>query len=378
MMKIRMRAAMAVVFVALPLTSCQRKSDDSIHLGAIVSLSGPAAAYGEDNRRGLELAVETINEKGVDGRKVMIDIQDSGGDNAQAVTLARRFADDQQMLAILGPTRTGETVAVSKILPSLNIAMMSVGSTGDWSSAGGAFNPWTFRSTRVDTYLIEPLLKAARDRFGIRSIGMISTANDDYAVSVRPVYKRAAVALGLKLVADEVQMTGDTDRTAQLTRIKGAHPDALIINTLSSDAPVIASQARRVGIASRFIGTAGFSSPATFALAGAATLEGTLTADNFFMGSNAPQVADFVRRYRQKFHADPPAYAAYSYDGLRIVAHAIARAGPHPTRKAVRDALATTRDFPGVLGRLTYNGSGDAAKPAVILIISQGRYRLVS
>jgi branched-chain amino acid transport system substrate-binding protein len=377
-MKFHLKAALAAIIVSLPLMGCHKKSDDAVHLGAIVSLSGPAAAYGEDNRRGLELALAAINEKGIAGRKLVLDIQDSAGDNAQAVTLSRRFADDPQTLAILGPTRTGETVAVSKILPSIQIAMMSVGSTGDWSSAGGAFNPWTFRSTRVDTYLIEPLLRVARDRFGVKTVAMISTANDDYAVSVRPVYTRAAAALGLKLVADEVQMTGDTDRTAQLTRIKAARPDALIINTLSSDAPVIASQARRAGITSRFIGTAGFSSPATFKLAGADTLEGTLTADNFFMGSAAPQVADFVQRYRRAYKANPPAYAAYAYDGLRVVADAIARSGAKPTRQAVRDALASTKDFPGVLGTLTYKGPGDAAKPAVILVISQGQYRLVS
>lgn len=369
--------ASAFTFAALA-AGCAPKAAGGVGVGAILSLSGAAAPYGEDNRRGLLLALDAINGGGgVLGNPLRLDLQDSAGDNAQAVTLARRFAGDKSILAIVGPTRTGETVAVAGLLPQLEIPMMSVGSTGDWRSAAGEFNAWTFRSTRVDTYLVAPLLTAARDRFGVRTVGIISTSNDDYAVSVLPVYKAAIRDLGLSLVAETTQLTGDTDRAAQLTAIRAKAPDALIINTLSSDAPSIAAQARKLGVKSRFIGTAGFSNPQTWTLANPGELDGTLTADNFFSGSTGPAVADFVRRYRAKYGAEPAAYAAYAYDGLRIVADAIRRAGPGATRSSVRAALASTTNFEGVLGRLTYKGSGDAEKPAVLLQIEQGRYQLI-
>jgi branched-chain amino acid transport system substrate-binding protein len=360
---------------ALTFSACQRKTDNAVHFGAILSLTGAAAPYGQDNLRGLQLAEEVLNERGgIRGKKVVVDIQDSAGDPAQAVTLAQRFASDQNMLGILGPTRTGETLAVAKLLPNIQISMMSVGSTGDWNAAGGEFNDWTFRSTRVDTYLIEPLLKAARDRFEVKKVAIIYTANDDYAKSVEPIYEKIAQDLGIEVVAKESQMTGDTDRSAQLTNIKGAHPDGLIINTLASDAPTIAAQARKLGITSRFLGTAGFTNPSTWQNAGPGVLDGTIVAENFFPGSSKPAVQLFVERYKKKFGGDPPPYAAYAYDGLMLLATAVDKSGAQNNRRSVRDALGSISGYEGVLGTLTYRGKGDAEKTPIILQIQKGTY----
>jgi branched-chain amino acid transport system substrate-binding protein len=364
-----------VVIITIVLSSCQPKADNNVHFGAILSLTGAAAPYGQDNLHGLQIAQEVLNERGgINGKKIDVDVQDSTGDPAQAVTLAQRFASDQRVLAILGPTRTGETVAVAKLLPNLRITMMSVGSTGDWKTAGGDFNDWTFRSTRVDTYLIEPLLRAARDRFGIKKVAIIFTANDDYARSVEPMYESVSQALGIEVVAKESQMTGDTDRSAQLTKIKAANPDGLIINTLASDAPTIAAQARKLGISARFLGTAGFTNPSTWQNAGAGILDGTVVAENFFSGSSKPSVREFVERYKKKFGSDPPPYAAYAYDGLMLLAEAAKKASDPSNRELVRQAIGTISGYEGVLGTLTYHGKGDADKTPIILQIQQGKY----
>lgn len=367
-----------IVFLVFQL-SCRRQ-ENVVRFGAILSLTGPAAPYGQDNRHGIELAQEVINERGgIRGKKVTVDIQDSAGDPAQAVLLAQRFASDPSITAIVGPTRTGSTVAVAKLLPNLGIVGMSVGSTGDWANAsGGSFNPWTFRSTRVDTTLVGPLLQTVRDKFSVKRIAMIYTANDDWSMSVKKVYESKASELGLQLVAEESQMAGDTDRSAQLTKIKGLHPDALIINVLSSDAPTIADQARHIGLTARFLGTAGFTNPSTWKLAGPGVLDGTILADNFYPDSPKRAVHEFVDRYRQRFGGDPPAYAAYAYDGLMLLANACSAAADPCDRKAIRDALATTHNYEGVLGTLTYNGSGDAIKTPIILEIRNGKYALLN
>lgn len=367
--------AVVAILVAIIVGGCKRYNENSIHIGVILSLTGAAAPYGQDNLHGLQVAQEVLNERGgIRNKKIELDIQDSTGDAAQAVTLTQRFASDKRVIGILGPTRTGETVAVAKLLPNLQLPMMSVGSTGDWKSAGGDFNDWTFRSTRVDTYLIEPLLRTARDDFGVKKIAIISTANDDYSKSVEPVYEQVAQQLGIQVVGKESQMTGDTDRSAQLTKIKAAQPDALIVNTLASDAPTIADQARKIGITARFLGTAGFTNPSTWKNAGAGVLEGTIVAENFFPGSARPAVKEFVERYQKKFGNEPPPYAAYAYDGLMLFAQAIGKATDPNSRQSVRDALGNTKGYEGVLGTLTYHGKGDAEKTPVILQIQNGKY----
>jgi branched-chain amino acid transport system substrate-binding protein len=269
-------------------------------------------------------------------------------------------------------------VAVAKILPEIKIPMMSVGSTGDWKSAAGQdFNEWTFRSTRVDTSLIQPLLKTARDHFGIHRVAAIFTANDDWSVSVMRIYEAAISELGMQLTAKESEMNGDTDRSAQLTKIKSTNPDGLIVNTLSSDAPTIADQARRVGIRARFIGTAGFTNPSTWKLAGAGVLDGTLVAENFYADSPRPAVKNFVREFKEKYGDEAPPYAGYAFDGMMILAQALRDSAVPHDRNAVRASIGSISHFDGVLGDLTYHGKGDADKIPVILEISGSGYRLI-
>ena len=357
--------------------ACSREASNDIRIGAILSLTGAAAPYGQDNQRGLQLAQQVINANGgINGRKITLDIQDDAGDAAQAVGLAKRFAGQSEVVAIVGPTRTGATVAASKVLPEAKIPMMSVGATGDWQSAAGSFNPWTFRSTRVDTYLVGPLLAFAKQRLGVRTVGIIYTADDDWSVSVLKVYLKAADSLGISVVATESQRTGDMDRSAQLAKIKAAKADALIINTLATDAPTIAAQARRLGITARFLGTAGFTNPQTWKLAGPGILEGTTVAENYFSASDSRAVRDFAIGYRAKFNSEPPPYAAYAYDGLMLIAEACRRAPNCFDRDQLRQALGAITNFEGVLGTLTYHGSGDAIKQPIILQIAGTEFRL--
>lgn len=378
-MKTALFASLAGV-IALLTAGCgtQPEPAASVHFGAILSLTGPAAPYGKDNQTGLELAREVINASGgIKGKSVELDVQDSAGESEQAIALARRFAADAHVVAILGPTRTGSTVAVSKLLPELKIPMISVGSTGDWKSAAGTFNPWTFRSTRVDTYLIPPLLRAAKTRLGITRVAIIYTADDDWSASTLKVYEKEIPAAGLQLVAKESQMTADTDRSAQLTKIAAAHPDALIINTLSSDAPTVAAQARRRGITARFLGTAGFTNPETWKLAGPGVLDGTVLAENFYPQNPRETVKSFVSKYVAKYGKEPPPYAAYAYDGLMLIADACRRSSNLLDRNEVRDKLASTKGFEGALGVLTYEGSGDALKTPFMLQIAGDQFKLL-
>lgn len=372
-----MKKTLALLLVPMALAiGCGRSQKPGIRFGAILTTSGPAAPYGTDNLKGLQLAQALINDAGgVGGQRIELDIQDDAGDPTQAVSLAKRLAADNSVLAILGPTRTGSSVAVSRIVSTLKIPMVSVGSTGDWAGASGQeFNEWTFRSTRVDTQLVRPLLRAMRDRFGVHTLAAIYTANDDWSASVMKVYEQAVQELGLELVAKESQMTGDADRSAQLTKILETHPDALIINAIATDAPTIASQARRVGITARFLGTAGFTNPDTWRLADSGALEGTVLADNFYPESPRPAVQRFVAEYRRRFSAPSPAYAAYAFDGLNLLARAFSDAANPKTRETIRFAFGRITAFEGVLGVLSYHGRGDADKTPILLQISGSQY----
>jgi len=279
-------------------------------------------------------------------------------------------------VAILGPTRTGSAVAVARELPTLEIPMISVGSTGDWRSAAGVFNAWTFRTTRVDTYLIEPLLRFVRDSLKLSRVALFSTSDDDWSKSLAPVYRATLDTLGMQLVADESQKTGELDRGAQLQRIRSARPQALIINVIATDAPTIADQARRVGVTSQLIGTGGFTNPSTWSLAAAGVLDGVVVAENYDASGGRPAVKNFQQLYRERHEGEAPPYAAYAWDAILLVADACRRADPCSDRAKLRDAIASTRSLEAVLGVMTFTGPGDAEKEPLILEIQSGSYRL--
>lgn len=367
--------------LAITLLGCTQDNVKKLRFGVLLPLSGPAAPYGNDCREGLVLAQEMLNAHGgINGAKVEFVIEDTAGDVAQAAALARKLTADKSIVALLAGTRTGETVAIANLLPQLKIPMVAVASTGDWRGAAkGPFNPWTWRTTRVDTYVVGPLMQVAKEHFGIKRVAIISTRDDDWSMSVLKVYERAIKELGMELVASEFQQTGDTDRSAQLTKILSTAPDGLVINCLSSDAPTIAAQARRLGLTCRFLGTAGFTNPKTWSLAGDKVLDNTLTADTFFSGSDRPDVKEFVEAFRKRWKRDPPPYAAYAYDGFKLAIEAVKKSGTLTNRDKVRDALASIRELDGVQGRHTWTQpQGDSFKPTAVLLIEGEGYKLVA
>jgi branched-chain amino acid transport system substrate-binding protein len=373
---LRVKAVTAILML-FALGACSERGTNEMRVGVILSLSGAAAPYGQDNRHGLELAVDSLNRAGgIGGHQVALDIRDDAGDQAQAVTALRRFAEDTSIAIVLGPTRTGATVAAARLLPELRIPMISVGSTGDWRAASGAeFNAYTFRTTRTDARLILPLLAFARDSLKVHRVALFSTVDDDWSRSLVPLYLHQADSLGIVVTDTLTQKTGDLDRTPQLTRVRRSAPDALIINTLSTDAPTIATQARRLGITGQLLGTAGFSNPQTWKLADPGALEGAILAENYYAASARPAVRAFVNAYRAKFGADAPPYAAYAWDAMMLLADACRRVGGEcRDREALRTALGATANFEAVLGTLTYHDAGDAEKAPVILDIRGGQY----
>ncbi len=355
----------------------QTDSQDTINIGAIVSETGPAAAYGIDNRLGLETAVSVINGSGgINGKMINLQIEDSGSDAATAVALLKRFASDKSILAILGPTRTGSTVSCAALLDELKIPLISVGSTGDWFSASkGEYNDWTFRSTRVDSDNIPYLIKALKEKYGVNKTAIIYMSDDDWSVSVLEVYRRSLDEHDMEIIAVESHTSNTTDYRPILTKIKSMEPELLIINSLSAYAPLIASSAREIGISAQFAGTAGFTNKSTFSTARFNALEGVLLTENYFSKSDRPAVLTFISAFQAINGQDlvPPPYSAYAYDGCMILADAIGRA-EEMTREAIRRAIASTTDFEGVLGNLTYTGSGDSKKIPVLLEIREGEY----
>jgi branched-chain amino acid transport system substrate-binding protein len=188
---------------------------------------------------------------------------------------------------------------------------------------------------------------------------------------------------GGQIVADEAYAEKqDVDFRGQLTKIKGANPDAIFVSGYYTEAGLIAQQARELGINVPLMGGDGWDSDQTVKIGKAAT-NNCFFSNHYSAAEDRPEVKKFVEAYRARFKAPdgspktPDAMAILGYDAMKLMADAINRAGSTEGAK-IRDALAATKNFPGASGTLTIDENRNAQKSLVILEIKDGRFDYVA
>jgi branched-chain amino acid transport system substrate-binding protein len=189
-------------------------------------------------------------------------------------------------------------------------------------------------------------------------------------------FKEHFTAVGGQIIAELDFNGGDKDFKAQLTAIKSANPEAVFIPAYYTDVALICIQAKQLGVTAPIFGGDGWESEDLVKI-GKDAVEGCYFSTHCSADSPGTKVADFVAAYRKKFNGKTPdAMAMLGHDSVKILAEAIQKTGSTDTAK-IRDALAATKDFDGVSGKITIDAKRDATKPMVILQIKNGQFKLV-
>jgi branched-chain amino acid transport system substrate-binding protein len=222
---------------------------------------------------------------------------------------------------------------------------------------------------------IDPVQGAAIAQFAAKSLGAKTAAimvdrKNDYSTGLEKVIKETFTRMGGQIVATQSYQEGDQDFNAQLTSLKGANPQVIFVPGYYNDVGLIAKQARDKGITVPLIGGDGWDSVQLYQIGGSA-LNGSYFTNHYSPYDTDPKVQKFVNDYKSRYGTVPDALAATAYDAARIMFDAIKRskslAGPD-----IRDALAATKEFPGVTGTVTFNEHRDAVKPIVMIEIKDG------
>jgi branched-chain amino acid transport system substrate-binding protein len=193
---------------------------------------------------------------------------------------------------------------------------------------------------------------------------------NDYSTGLEEVINDTFTKMGGKIVATQSYQEGDQDFNAQLTSLKGANPEVIFVPGYYNDVGLIAKQARDKGITVPLVGGDGWDSTQLYAIGGAA-LNGSYFTNHYSPYDTEPKVQKFVNDYKAKYGSIPDALAATAYDAAHIMFDAIKRSGSL-NGPAIRDALAATKDYPGVTGTVTFNQNRDAVKPIVMIEIKDG------
>jgi branched-chain amino acid transport system substrate-binding protein len=337
---------------------------EDIVIGGGLTLSGAAAAYGEDGRTGADIAVADINTKGgILGRKLRIDYDDTGMERARAVAIYRKYAARPDVVAMLSISSV-ELVALDPLANEVKLPILSIGSAATFAK----FSPYTFRLQVIVGKAMPTVLTQVAKAKGLKSVSILYDVKNNFTVSEMEAVKAAAPAVGLELKGVESFTTGDQDFSLQLTRIADQKPDLFYLAATTDEAALAISQARELGIKAQILGGAGLNDPRIGSLAKEGAY-GTITFAPFSPKDDRPLVKAFVTEYQKKFpKAEPPAYVALGYDAVMLLADSIRRAGS-TDREAVRNALGTTKALEGLNGLYTYDGSGDNVRQEPRLLV---------
>ncbi|ALL68399.1 amino acid/amide ABC transporter substrate-binding protein, HAAT family [Paraburkholderia caribensis MBA4] len=347
---------------------------DEVKVGVVQVLTGPASKFGGQSYKGIQLAADEINAtggiKGVGQIKLIT--QDTGGNKEQAVNAFRRLIAQEQVSVILGPTLSIEALAAGPVSCQRNVPMVTVTST-----AKGIPDvcPYVFRTSLVERQLIPLSVQRVQAKYGIKRAAIFYANDDPNMVESLAIYKDAAARLGIQIVDVESFSTRDTDFSAQLTKVKALNVDAIFTGAYPDTGASILTQAAKLGLPKNivFVGGNGFNSPNLISLAGSAA-EGVIVSSPWFINKPDAANVEFVKRYRDKYHQDPDTYAAQGYQGMMLIASAVASAGSAKP-EAIRNALANIH-VSGLFGQFSFAANRDPAGvgSAVTLRVTNGRF----
>ncbi len=205
---------------------------------------------------------------------------------------------------------------------------------------------------------------------------MLTDNKSAYSIGLAKVFTEEFQKMGGKIVANESYSKGDTDFRAQLTALKQKKPQAVCVPGYYTDVGIIARQTQELGLAVPLLGGDGWESEKLFELGGSA-LDGSYFSNHYSLDNPDPLLKEFVEKYQKNYGSPPDSVAALAYDAARLAVDAMKRA-PDLSGKALRDAIAATKDFPGVAGKITINANRDAEKQAVVLKIADGKTEFVT
>jgi branched-chain amino acid transport system substrate-binding protein len=362
----------ALAAATLCLAACSKPSD-TIRIGEFGSLTGKEATYGQASHKGALLAVEEVNAAGgVLGRKLELLTEDNQSKPGESATIAKKFISRDRVVAVLGEVASSRSLEAAPICQAARIPMISPSSTSPDVTAKGDY---IFRTCFIDPFQGTVMAKFARHTLKIRKVAVLSSVSSAYSVGLARYFRERFVADGGVVALEQKFAEGDKDFRAQLTAIKAAGVEGLFVPGYYAEAALICKQAKDLGLTVPLFGGDGWESPELVQIGGQA-VEGAYFATHYSPENQSPAVVQFNDRFQRRWGALSDTLTGLSYDSVMLLVAAIRRAGT-TDGPALRDALAATKDFPGVTGTITLDAQRNPTKSAVVLQVRNGRFAFV-
>jgi branched-chain amino acid transport system substrate-binding protein len=363
-------------FVALftsALVSTAALAQDPIRLGEFASMTGKEAVFGQNAHKGTLLAVEETNAAGgVLGRKLELITADNQSKPGESATAVKKLISRDKVAVILGEITSGRTLEAAPIAQAAKIPLISPGATHTEVTAKGNY---IFRICFIDDFQGTVMAKFARETLKLKRVAILSSVSSAQSVGLAKYFRERFTSPTTVIAAEQKYGEGDKDFRAQLTAIKAAGADGIFVPGYYAEAALICKQARDLGLTLPLLGVDGWESPDLVAIAGAAA-EGCYLSTHYSPESESPAVVAFNQRFQQRWGIGSNALSVLGYDSAMLAIDAIRRAGSTDGAK-IRDALATTVNYPAVTGSITFDTNRNPTKNAVVLTVKNGKFTFV-
>lgn len=356
------------------LTGCNKSGGDTILVGEFASLTGKEATFGTSSHEGTILAINEINAAGgVLGKKLELRTEDDQSKAGEPANVVNKLISKDGVVAILGEVASSRSLEAAPIAQQNGIPMITPASTNPKVTETGDY---IFRMCFIDPFQGTVMANFATKTLKAQKVAVFTDVKSDYSKGLAKFFKEGFLKAGGQIVSELDFNGGDKDFKGQLTAIKSAAPDAVFVPGYYTDVALICIQAKQLGLNVPLFGGDGWESEKLVELGGDA-VEGHYFSTHYAADAASPKVTAFVDAYKKEYKGKvPDCMAALGYDSVFFLVDAIKRAGSTEPAK-LRDALAATKEFDAVTGKVAIDAKRDAVKSAVILQIKGGKFKFV-
>ncbi len=346
-------AALAVAFSAAPAAA-----EDTIKVGALLAVTGPASFLGAPEARTLEMLAAELNAKGgVAGARVQLVVKDTAGSPEKAISFAKQLIEEEQVFAIIGPSTSGETMAVKNLAEESKTPLLSC------AAAEVIVNPlarYVFKTPQSDGQAVTKIFLQMK-KMGITKIGVLSS-NTGFGKAGKEQVAKLAPQHGIQILVDEVYDKAATDLTAEVTKLKAAGIQAIVNWSIEPAQAIVIKNARQVGMTVPIFQSHGFGNIQYVKAAGAAAEGVIFPAGRLLVADVLPEkhaqkavLVSYKKSYETKYGDDVSTFGGHAYDAFAILVSALKQAGAD--REKVRAAIETTKGLVGTAGVFNFSAA---------------------
>jgi len=353
-----------------------------VKIGALFSVTGPASPLGEPERNTAVMMVDEINKAGgIKGSKLELIVYDTQGDATKAVQAVNKLIKDDKVVAIIGPSTTGDSMAIIPVVEKSKIPLVSC-------AAGikitDPVKKWVFKTAQNDVLAVMRIYKNLQKQ-KISRVAIL-TVSDGFGSSGREQLKLQAKEFDISIISDETYGPKDTDMTVQLAKIRNSAAQAIICWGTNPGPALVARNARQLGIKLPLYMSHGVSSKKFIDLAGEAAEGIMLPSGKVIVADQLPNsdpqkktLLNYVNKYRANYKVEGDHFGGHAYDAIMLIKNAMEKGGFSPA--AIRDQLERTKKFAGIGGTFSFSAQDHAGLTSdafVLVKVEKGDWKLIN